>query len=141
MNPFSSKSENIPREGHPLKEGLRPRWNESLWNREPKAQRGSSTKRGIKTTIPPALYNLLIIPREGHPLKEGLRRFLFLFLETAVKTQRGSSTKRGIKTSRMLNSRPKLKTPREGHPLKEGLRLVCLSGKESFAKIPERVIH
>jgi dUTPase len=61
-----------PREGHPLKEGLRPSAN------KPKtitmqAQRGSSTKRGIKTYIFHSKY-LSVVPREGHPLKEGLRQ-------------------------------------------------------------------
>ncbi len=64
----------MPREGHPLKEGLRQFWYLNVWY--------------IQYT-----------PREGHPLKEGLRLITPMFEAIVFEiTQRGSSTKRGIKT-------------------------------------------
>ncbi len=90
-----------PREGHPLKEGLR---------------------LDILTRL-----NTVFQPREGHPLKEGLRHFPTIPFLITIYTQRGSSTKRGIKTLTEIVFPFRTKFPREGHPLKEGLRPIhCL---------------
>ena len=90
-------------------------------NTNNEAQRGSSSKRGIKTnnkvTIANArkpreghpakeglrhiitpIFEATVLPREGHPAKEGLRHCFNDFKCDFHKSQRGSSSKRGIKT-------------------------------------------
>ena len=74
----------MPREGHPAKEGLRLPVN---FGSMPlvRTQRGSSSKRGIKTASINPLKHKPDTPREGHPAKQRLvndAMFLsFLYVE------------------------------------------------------------
>ena len=67
--------------------------------RTPTAQSGSSSKRGIKTTLSFAL-KVRFEPRVGHPAKEGLRPVPVGSIKKLRGPQSGSSSKRGIKTAR-----------------------------------------
>ena len=105
-----------PREGHPAKEGLRPVV--LFVGFTSLTQRGSSSKRGIKTMIKASCEGPhLRHPREGHPAKEGLR-----LLRSSIKSHLSLF-------------------PREGHPAKEGLRRLGTRRRRLSQRIPERVIQ
>ena len=104
-----------PREGHPLKEGLR--------------------------LLIVGEDGHITLPREGHPLKEGLRHNKLTLRTNPIITQRGSSIKRGIKTHILNLLWVEPFRPRKGHPLKEGLRLLILLQLLLMFSYPERVIH
>jgi len=61
-----------PREGHPLKEGLRLSDEFSHKNSYSKPREGHPLKEGLRLYTYTRLY-VCRTPREGHPLKEGLR--------------------------------------------------------------------
>ncbi len=62
----------MPREGHPLKEGLRHCMYNNIRTFHNSPREGHPLKEGLRLKLG-NMYSIPILPREGHPLKEGLR--------------------------------------------------------------------